>query len=595
MSDPTPSGGEDQPQIQAFRRGEMIFAEGSVGEVAYVVREGEVEILKSGAGAQPVVLRTQVEGDMFGEMALITTNPRAASAVAKTDVQLEVIDRVGFTRLLQSDSEFALLTMKRLAGMVPEAQSRLLSTFKAQSEEGKGGRRGILGLRLGKKKGDEVSAFEPDFVQIEQEGVPLGIRMASYSIMLFFLVTGVWTAFAFTDLTVTGMGKVVTTVPNIAVAPFDSGIVRQVYVKNGDLVKTGQVLATLDPTVSAADQESTRAALVSVEAQVHRLEVELGKRPAGAAFSGDRLEDGLQRQLFVSRNSQLQSTVTQYNDEIRGFESQIAAKREETRDLERQMAVLRDITKVREEFFAKEQEIFQRDGQFKIQYLEALRAQTQSERDISSSRNALASLQAQIDSKRSQRDAFVSDWKAKIHQELVMATREQAKLAEATKKVDRAVSLIRITAPTDAIVLSVRSSTPGTVLRAVDAFIDLVPVNVPLEFEVDITPRDVAQLQLGDKASVKLDSLPFVRYGVIDGKLRLVSEDSFEKTLTGQPGPVFRARVSIDKMNLVDPPPNFRLVPGMTVTADIKVGTRSLLTYFTYPLIRSGQTSFREP
>jgi HlyD family secretion protein len=48
-------------------------------------------------------------------------------------------------------------------------------------------------------------------------------------------------------------------------------------------------------------------------------------------------------------------------------------------------------------------------------------------------------------------------------------------------------------------------------------------------------------------------------------------------------------------MNLVDPPPNFRLVPGMTVTADIKVGTRSLLTYFTYPLIRSGQSSFREP
>lgn len=584
---------DNEPQIQSFRRGEMIFAEGSVGDIAYVVREGEVDIMKGGAGHQPVVLRTQVAGEMFGEMALITTNPRAASAVAKTDVTLEIIDRVGFTRLLQSDSEFAMLTMKRLAHMVPEAQSRLMSTFKAQDDDKDGGR-GLLGLKRPKKQVDEVSAFEPDFVQIEQERVPLGIRMAGYAIIVFFLVVGLWTAFAFTDLTVTGMGKVVTTVPNIVIAPFDSGIVREVTVKNGDLVKAGQVLATLDPTVSAADQESTRSALISVEAQLRRLEAELGKRPGGI-FSQDKGENNLQRQLYVSRSAQFQSTVAQYNDDIRGLESQISAKQQETRDLERQMLVLRDITKVREEFFKKEQEVFQREGQFRLQYLEALRAQTQAERDISSSRNALAGYQAQIDSKKSQRDAFVSDWQAKINQELVMATREQAKLAEVTKKVDRAVSLIQIKAPTDAIVLNVRTRTPGTVLRAADPLIDLVPVNVPLEFEVDITPRDVAQLQIGDKASVKLDSLPFVRYGMVDGKLRLVSEDSFEKTLTGQSGPVFRGRISIEKVHLVDPPQNFRLVPGMTVTADIKVGTRSLMTYFTYPLIRSGQTSFREP
>lgn len=592
MVDPVQAA-DMQPQLQSFRRGEMIFAEGSMGECAYVVREGEVDILKGGVGHQPVVLRTQVEGEMFGEMALITTNPRAASAVAKTDVTLEIIDRVGFTRLLQSDTEFAMLTMKRLAHMVPEAQSRLMSTFKAQDEE-KDGRRGLLGLKRPKKKEDEVSAFEPDFVQIEQERVPLGIRMAGYAIIVFFLVAGLWTAFAFTDLTVTGMGKVVTTVPNIVIAPFDSGIVREVTVKNGDLVKAGQILATLDPTVSAADQESTRSALISVEAQVRRLEAELGRRPV-SNFSDDRMENNLQRQLFVSRNAQLQSTVAQYNDDIRGLESQIAAKREETRDLERQMAVLSDISKVREEFYKKEQEVFQRDGQFRLQYLEALRAQTQAQRDISASRNALASFQAQIDSKRSQRDAFVSDWQAKINQELVTTTREHARLAEAMKKVDRTASLIQITSPTDAVVLNVRTRTPGTVLRAADPLIDLVPVKVPLEFEVDITPRDVAQLQIGDKASVKLDSLPFVRHGMIDGKLRLISEDSFEKTLTGQPGPVFRARITIDQMNLINTPENFRLVPGMTVTADIKVGTRSLLTYFTYPLIRSGQTSFREP
>ena len=144
-------------------------------------------------------------------------------------------------------------------------------------------------------------------------------------------------------------------------------------------------------------------------------------------------------------------------------------------------------------------------------------------------------------------------------------------------------------------ILSVKTSTPGTVVRSGEMLFELVPAEVPLEAEVDIAPRDAARLQIGDKVSVKLDALPFVKHGQIDGRLRLVSEDTFEKGLNGHPGPVFRARVSLEKMALSDTPPGFRLVPGSTVSADIKVGTRKLITYFTYPILRSGSTSFREP
>jgi HlyD family secretion protein len=589
MNDPAAPG----TPVQQYGRGEMIFAEGGMGDLAYVVREGEVEILKGGTG-KPTVLRTMGPGEMFGEMALITTNPRAASAVAKTDVVLEVIDRVGFTRLLQADSEFAMLTMKRLAGMVPEAQSRLLSSFKAEQEAEKVGRRGLFGLRRPKKQ-NEISAFEPDFVQIEQETVPAGIRFSGYAIASFLLLALAWTGFAFTDTTVTGAGKVITTLPNITVAPFDSGIVRQVNVKQGDQVKRGQVLATLDSTVSDADLHSSRSQLTSTEAQMRRLETELGRRPAGGVFSADRFEDALQKQLYGARTQQLQATIAQHAEDIRNFESQIAGKREEAKDLEGQLTVLRELTRVREDFFRKERDAYQREGQYKIQYLEAQRAQAQVERDLNTARNSAASLEAQIRSKRAVRDAFVADWQAKANQELVSVMRDHSKMAEQFKKFDRAASVVEITSPSDAIVLNVKTRTPGTVLRAADVFFELVPADVPMEFEVDIMPRDVAQLQLGDKVSVKLDSLPFMKHGVIEGRLRLVSEDSYDKTLTGQQGPVFRARVGFEKLGLTSTPPNFRLVPGMTVTADIKVGTRSLISYFTYPLIRSGQTSFREP
>ena len=71
-------------RLQSFRKGEVIFTEGSRGADAYVIHEGEVEILKSGPQRQPVSLRVMTAGEMFGEMGLVTSNPRAATAVAST-------------------------------------------------------------------------------------------------------------------------------------------------------------------------------------------------------------------------------------------------------------------------------------------------------------------------------------------------------------------------------------------------------------------------------------------------------------------------------------------------------------------------------
>ena len=94
---------------------------------------------------------------------------------------------------------------------------------------------------------------------------------------------------------------------------------------------------------------------------------------------------------------------------------------------------------------------------------------------------------------------------------------------------------------------------------------------------------------------MKIDTLPFVRHGYIDGKVRLVSGDALDKTLTGQPGPSFRTRVDLGEPHLKHLPEGFRLQPGVTVTGDILTGTRSAITYLLYPLMRDTQSSLREP
>ena len=579
-------------RLQTYKKGEMIFTEGSRGGEAYIIHIGSVDILKSGANQQPVVLRSLGVNEMFGEMALITSNPRAASALASTDVTLEVINRNAFGLKMANDPEFAMQTVRRLAGMVPEAQARLLTQVKAEGDARSAAAAGGI-FRKRRSDAEEVDAFAPDYVQIEQEPVPRLVKYSALGIAALLVCTVVWASLAFTDMTVSGAGKVVTTAPNIVVQPFDNGIVRQVNVKTGQLVKRGELLATLDPTLTEADLKSTRGQMVSTDGQIARIRAELAAK-APDRFSSDPAEEALQRQLFESRMAQYRSTLLSHDEEIRNLGEQVVSKRQEVKDIERQLVTLREITRVREEFFRKERDVFQRDGQYRMQYLEAQRAQITAERDLTQVANSIGTLEVQGKTKRAQRDAFVSDWQAKNNQELVTALREQAKLAESFKKVERANTLIEITSPADAIVLAIKAG-PGSVLRSAETLFELVPVDVPLEVELDVSPRDIGPLQKNDNVVVKLDALPFVKHGTIDGKLRLISEDTFDKTINGQPGPVYRARITLGKLDLKDTPPNFRLLPGMTVTGDVKIGSRRLVTYITYPVTRALSTSFREP
>jgi len=95
---------------RAFTAGQVIFTAGSPGDVMYVVKEGEVEVLVRGR-----VIETIGPGGILGEMALIDRNPRSASALAKTDCQLVPIDEARFTYLIQQTPYFALEVMRVMA------------------------------------------------------------------------------------------------------------------------------------------------------------------------------------------------------------------------------------------------------------------------------------------------------------------------------------------------------------------------------------------------------------------------------------------------------------------------------------------------
>ena len=198
---------------------------------------------------------------------------------------------------------------------------------------------------------------------------------------------------------------------------------------------------------------------------------------------------------------------------------------------------------------------------------------------------------------------------------------------EELSKAVRSNELVELKVPEDLpfkrfVVFEVADRSVGSVLRPGEPLFRLVPIDVPLEVEVEITGRDISKIRAasteqidqamqalssdrepelpeGSRVSVKLASFPFQKHGTLDGVVRTISEGSFEKNSSNGASTgvtMYKARIQLeDPVTLEDVPDNFRLMPGMMTTAEIKVGRRRVIEYFLYPLLRYQSESIREP
>ena len=133
------------------------------------------------------------------------------------------------------------------------------------------------------------------------------------------------------------------------------------------------------------------------------------------------------------------------------------------------------------------------------------------------------------------------------------------------------------------------------VVREAEAVITLVPLGVDVEATVNVDPKDIGWIRGGELARVKLGAYPFQRYGTLDGKVRTISEDTFsESTALGGNRSWYHVQLGLSG-RLLPRAGNYRLVPGMQVMAEIKVGKRRIIEYLTDPLIKALDESCKEP
>ena len=453
-------------------------------------------------------------------------------------------------------------------------------------------------MKIEKKKlAQDILEYQPDAVEIEERPVPGKIRWVLYLILGSLIATVIGAIIFKVDRIVVAEGELITTEPTIIVQPLSTAMIRQIHVQIGDTVEKDQVLVTLDPTFASADLSQLTKQRLTLGVQIRRIKAEL----KNGSFSPkpDEGEDGaLQEQIFRQRKIIFNKNKQMTEDKAAALEAKLALNAVQSEGQEQQAKLLRDVEGTTAKLSHKE-------DQYRLRLLEAQKARTQAA-------NAIESLQAEEQVTRNELKQIHSEWQrfveersGELMEQEVQLRTELEKVQEELHKAKRLHDLVVLRAPEKGIVLKMATRSVGSIIQQAEPFITLVPSAGKIEVEVDVETRDIGRIRTGDAARVKLDAFPFQRHDTLPGQVRVISEDAYQRNRPEallKPSPeeqaaqaFYRTRISLLSTSLRNVPEGFRLMPGMKVRAEIKVGTRSVISYFLYPIIRAFDESLREP
>lgn len=441
-----------------------------------------------------------------------------------------------------------------------------------------------------KLKGDADSGIEflPDADEVERSPLPPMARITLHVLLAALLTFILWATFSEVDQVVVAHGRLVTPLPNIMVQPLETSIIHSIDVRVGQVVKKGDRLATLDPTFTEADQAQLRTRLQSLDTQSQRLTAEMiGK--FDAAKPDTNADSQLQAQLAAERQANYKAQLSKMDASIARLRASIETNRRDQRSLAERLKPVLELEAMQEKLAA------QHIGS-KVRLLEMQSKRLEVERDMQLAANREQELKRELAATEAEKVAFEKGWRQKTMEDLLLTSREQDDVKEQLQKADKRNSLVVLTSPADAVVLEIGKFSQGSVVTGGQAVFTLVPINAELEAEVQIDSMDVGYVKVGDKAFLKLDAYPFQRHGAIDAKVRTISEDSFRREAGGQGlDAYYMSRISFGSATLKNMPERARLLPGMSLSAEVVVGKRSVMSFLLWPLTKALEESIREP
>ena len=359
-----------------------------------------------------------------------------------------------------------------------------------------------------------------------------------------------WSQWAELDQVTRAPGTVVPFARVQVVQSEEGGAIAQIHVREGDLVRAGDLLVELDTVQLTAGVAEARARVAALESRMARIDAELFDKPLTfpASLSDFPEFTANQRQLYSRRRAALQSEVSSL--------ANMAQLQRQELELNQPLVETGDVA--RSEMIRMQRSVVETEGR-----ISNIRAQY------------IRDLQTEF---------------AQTEEELVAA---QQLLTQREDSL-RAASLV---APTDGIVKNVNLTTLGGVLRPGDEVMQIVPTGERLIVEAQVPPRDIAFVSNGQRARVNFDAYDSAVYGSGDGEVVYISPDTIsEQRSDGSANVYYRVNLEVETATMRPRSEGevVNLQPGMTATAEILTGEQTVWEYLTKPLLKTTRQSMQE-
>lgn len=457
---------------------------------------------------------------------------------------------------------------------------------------------------------DGSRALEREFLPAVLEIVETPPSPTGRGVMLvicgFCVLAIAWACWGELDIIASAPGRIVVNGRNKTIQPFERGVVRAIHAREGQVVKAGDRLVEMDSTDSLAERERITVALRAARFDAARFEAVLdgtaldGKAALRPPVEANPEEIALQRLLLAD-------TLAGHRARIAGLEQQVAQKAGERATIEATREKLAAILPLVRERVEARRYLVEREVGSRLTLLTERQELISTEQELNVQKSRKVETEAGLAAATAALRQEDADFRRKVMADLLEARQKVAAFSQELVKAEQRAALEVLTAPVDGTVQQLGIATLGGVVNPAEALMVIVPSGNTVEIEAILSNKDIGFVKPGDPVEIKVDAFPFTRYGLLQGTVTDVSGDAVPL----DPGPnavggsggaaasvgqalAFRTRIALAETKLVVNGQPVSLTPGMTVTAEIRTGSRRMIEYLISPLLRYRQEALRE-
>lgn len=430
----------------------------------------------------------------------------------------------------------------------------------------------------------EPISSHPDFDRGPRKAVMILLGTTA----AFFVVFFAWMSFAPLDISVNAVGAVVPSSRLQQIQSMEGGILQALNVREGAVVKKGDVLAIVQNLQFNAEQGEAQQGLWGAQAAIARLDAEA--RNAAPNFPPELEKNAPdlvreQRNLWQTRRQERENTLETLSRQVTQRQQELAEARA------RHQAISESIGPARETL-AIEERLAANGAGAKADLLNAQQRYSSQKGELETTRIAIGRIQAAVAEAQARLSETRSRFFAEISKEKSEAELRAAQIGEQLTGRNDRVARREMRAPMDGVVNRLLVNTVGGVVKAGETIMEVVPAEDRLLITAKVKPSDIAFLKPGQDARIRVTAYDSSIFGSLPGKVVRVGADAVvdgEKKET-----YFEVLLEAEKNYLGDPAEHLTISPGMAADASIQTGKRTMMEYMLKPIVKTLDKSLRE-